>query len=117
MKYILILISFALLGLFACTGGEDKVKIPSNILPPDSMVGIFVDFQLAESAIQMKQMQRKDPTMYTGFYYSMILKKHKINRPALDKNLKFYSRHPKLLREIYDKVVSELSTKQSRALQ
>ena len=117
MKHFLIVLSFALLGFFACTGGEDKVKIPSDIIIPDSMVGIFVDFQLAEAAIQLKQQQRKDPSMYTGYYYSMILKKHKINRRSFDKNLLFYSNHPKLLREIYDKVLNELSTKQSRTLQ
>jgi hypothetical protein len=117
MKYVVFILAITLMSLCACTGGEDKVVVPKDVISPDSMVGILSDFNLVEAAIQTKQQERKDPLRYTGFYYSFILKKHHINRKQLDNSLQFYSFHPKLMREIYEKVMSELSTKQSRTMQ
>jgi hypothetical protein len=117
MRRLLIILSIAALGMFSCTGGEDKVQIPPDVISPDSMISIFVDFQLAEAAIQEQQQKNKDPKEYTGYYYSMILKTHHIDRHSYDHSLQFYSYHPKLLVEIYDKVLSELSTKQGRSME
>ena len=116
MKFPLIILSIVALALFSCAGGEENVKIPPDIIPPDSMVYIFVDFQLAESATQEMQQQRKDPKIYSGYYYSMITKKHHLSLLRYDKSLQFYSHHSRLLIYIYDKVLSELSTKQGKSM-
>jgi hypothetical protein len=116
MKHLLIVFSVAVLALYSCSGGEDHVKIPPDIIPPDSMISIFVDFHLVEAALQLKQQKREDPKKYTGYYYSFIMKKHGIDQKSYKNSLKFYSDHPKLLRSIYDKVLSELSTKQGKSV-
>jgi hypothetical protein len=117
MKHLAFLMAVLLVMLYSCTSGEDKVKVPDNIIHPDSMVKVLVDFQLAEAALQVKQQERKEPRKYIGLYYSFIFKKHDINREDLDNSLQFYSGHPKLLQEIYEKVLTELSTRQSKTLQ
>lgn len=107
-----VLISIIL--LFACKGGEENVSVPADIIQPDSMIGILVDFHLVEAAISDKQQQKKNVAYYTDYYYQEILKKHQISRVDLDKAFDFYSYHPKLYREIYDQVLSELSRLQSQ---
>jgi len=103
--------------LFSCKGSEDNVNIPSGIIPPDSLVGIFVDFHLAEAALMDKQQYHKIPEDYAVYYYTYIMKKHNIDRNSFDKSMRFYSYHPKLLREVYEDVISELSTNQGRSMQ
>jgi hypothetical protein len=117
MKRLLIIFAVAAFAFYSCTGGEDNVKIPSGVIPPDSMLNIFVDFHLVEAAIQLKQQQKQEPKKYSGYYYNFILKKHGITRKSWDHSLQFYSYHPKLVRSIYDKVLSELSKKQGRSVE
>lgn len=106
----------SLMLLFSCKGGEDNVVVPSGIIPPDTMVFVLVDFHLAEAAVMEQQLQNKDPRQYTQYYYQSIFEKHHINRKRFDEAMVFYSSHPKLYRETYDKVIEELSRLQTESM-
>jgi hypothetical protein len=106
-------ITLLLVFCWGCTGGEDKVKIPSDVVPPREMILLLVDFHLAEVSLQQLQNDGKNPAEYTALYYPHLLRKHNIDKEAFIRSLDFYSHHPRLLRQIYDEVISELSTLQS----
>lgn len=115
-KYLFIISAISLFILVSCKGGEDNVIIPSGIIPPDTMVYVLADFHLAEAAIMEKQLQQKDTKQYTNYYYAILFEKYKINHKQFNEAIVFYSSHPKLYREIYDKVLEELSRIQAESM-
>jgi len=105
-----------LLLVCACSSKDKKTEIPENIIPPDSMVSILVDFHLVEASVFQGQKIHEDINEVTNSRYKFIFKKHKINRKQLSESLMFYSEHMKDLETIYKQVVVELSTTQSRII-
>lgn len=100
-------------GVFACTGGDEKIKVPEDVIPPSEMIGLMVDVHLAEAAIHQQQQKGADVPAFTLTCYRSVMEKHKLQPGDFTKSMEFYSHHPRLLRQIYDEVVSELSTRQS----
>lgn len=107
----------ALLFFLSCRGGEDNVIVPSGIIPPDTLVFVLADFHLVEAAVLEKQLQKADTDPYANYYYQAIFDKYKINRKRFNEAMVFYSSHPKLYRETYDKVLEELSRMQTESMQ
>jgi hypothetical protein len=112
MKKIIYL--FSLIFLFACAQSKDEVKIPDDIIPPQEMINVIIDFHIAEAALVECQNKKEDVNVTTILYYNSILKKHKITRAKFDKSMKFYTENIQLLQIIYEEVGNELSTMQSK---
>jgi hypothetical protein len=112
--YIAVVTAFTL--MLSCTGGEDHVSIPEGIIPPDSLVGVIVDSYLVEAALNDIKDDNKDVDKFVVPYYKSVFKKHGITPGKFNKSMEFYSYHPKLLRSVYDQVLSELSKMQSESL-
>lgn len=112
IKKILFLFIFAIL-LIACSK-EKRVSIPSEVIPPEQMVPVLVDFHLAEAALIKAQEAKQDVDFLKGQYYYFIIKKHHITFKKFNVSIKFYSSNLKELHIIYGDVVSELSKTQSR---
>lgn len=112
------LVSFiSLIILFtACNSKEEKLKIPIDILTPEQMTAVIVDFHLVEASIVMAQQNHEDVNILTVQRYSSVLKKHKITRQKFDDSIRFYTQHIKEMQEIYQDVVVELSKTQSRII-
>lgn len=118
MKRFLVLPTIALFAfLLSCKGGEDNVQVPEGIIPPDSLVYVLTDFHLAEAALAEKKVLQQNTEQYSSLYYALLFKKHNITRTQFDESMEFYSAHPKLYRETYDKVLEELSRLQAEAMQ
>jgi hypothetical protein len=115
MSRIIIFI-FVLFLVYACGSKDEKTKIPDNIIPPDKMVLILVDFHLVEASIYQGQQRHEDVNGLTNYRYKSILKKHKISRKQLSDSFMFYTDHMKDMEKIYKEVVMELSTMQSRII-
>jgi hypothetical protein len=111
----IVFISFLFI-LNACGSRDEKLKIPDNIIPPEQMVSVLVDFHLVEASIIKAQQRNEDVNALSDFYYHSILKKHKINRKKFEESILFYSRHMKEMHNIYQQVVVELSKTQSRII-
>jgi hypothetical protein len=111
------IIFISVLFLFcACGSKTEKTKIPDNIIPPDKMVSVIVDFHLIEASIGIEQQNGGDVNGMSNFRYNSVMKKHKINRKQLSDSFMFYTRHMKEMDKIYKQVVVELSTMQSRII-
>ena len=107
-----LLIGAAML-IVACGNKDKAVKIPINIIPPTEMVGVLVDFHLAEAVIRNAQEKNMDVNQTSNQYYYSLLKKHGITRKKYTESLKFYSQNSKEYQKIYKEVVVELSKMQS----
>lgn len=112
IKKILFLFVFAIL-LIACSK-EKRVSIPSEVIPPEQMVPVLVDFHLAEAALIKAREAKQNVDSLKGQYYHSITKKHHITFNTFNVSIKFYSSNLKELYTIYRDVVSELSKTQSR---
>ena len=116
MKKIIGTVILSLLLLAACSGGEDNVTIPSGVIPPDTMRPLLVDFYLTEAAIQVKVEQQGDVRQFIVDSYTMVFDKHHITKQRYMESLEFYSNHPQLYREMYEKVIEDLSKEQTSSL-
>lgn len=96
----------------SCNNKKNTVTIaPGNVLKKDSMVVIMTDFRLVEGAIRQMVTKGENSQKMTKYYYSYILNKHKISIEDFNTSLKYYSKDPKQMDEIYSKVVANLNEK------
>ncbi|HNW68941.1 MAG TPA: DUF4296 domain-containing protein [Bacteroidales bacterium] len=112
IKKILILL-VCLVAVTACSK-EKKVSIPPEVIPPDQMVQVLVDFHLAEASLVQASLDQKNVDSLNNLYFYQILQKHQINYKKYNESLKFYSSNLEELHKIYGDVVSELSKTQTR---
>ncbi len=111
-----ILILLFLCFIFGCSSNDENISVPKNLIQPEEMVSILVDFHLIEASIGQAQDRHEDVNQATNFRYNSVLKKHKISRIKFDESIAFYTMHMKALHKIYEKVVEELSETQSRII-
>lgn len=99
--------------LFSCKPSlEEDEPIPSNILSEDQMIIILTDAYLAEGAsgINVKAVTGEK---FDSAYVFNPLKDNNIEKPQFDSSLAYYSKHPKKLKIIFDKVLDRLSVLQA----
>jgi hypothetical protein len=108
MKTILFFI--LLVSIFiSCKKAE--VKIPEGILKKGEMVSILADVHIAQAAAVMNS--ASDSTRYSvAEMRKYILDTHHTNQMQYDSSIAFYTRHPEMMSQIYDSVITELSKKQ-----
>ncbi len=111
-RYLYIII----LSVFAASCGNNKtIKIPKDILTPDSMVEVITDVHLLQASQRMNMIiDSSDTGNFTSFNY--VWKKHHLTVTEYKKNLDFYTHNPAILDSIYEKVLNNLS-KQKAVLQ
>lgn len=99
--------------LFSCKpSSEEDEPIPSNILSEDQMIIILTDAYLAEGAsgINVKAVTGEK---FDSAYVFNPLKDNNIEKAQFDSSLVYYTKHPKKLKIIYDKVLDRLSVIQA----
>ncbi len=87
-------------------------KTPEGVLSEKKMQSVQADIQLAEAMIAL------DPEFYTDdatkeALFEAVFKKHATNRAEYDSSLMWYGRHLDIYMEVYDRVLNDLSKRQS----
>lgn len=108
MRIIPIYIFFSAFILNACTPSEENVKIPSTVLSEEQFIKVLTDCYLAEGAagINVKNVTGQK---FDSAYIFNPLKDNQISKPLFDSSISFYTKHPKLLKTIYEKILDRLS--------
>lgn len=107
-----IVLGFFLCVAFAC--GNKKVEIPSDIIPQDTMMHVLMDIHLAEAGLRTNDTFHADSIMQvTVNYYDFIFTKYRITKDEFKRSFKFYTDHPDILEDIYQKMIEEMSKKES----
>ncbi len=104
-----------ILAFFVLSCSKDKkAEIPADIIPPDQMVMVLVDFHLAEASLIEGRNEGQVISINKDFYFYSILQKYQISYKKFNQSLKFYCSNLEELDLIYKDVITELSKTQSR---
>lgn len=87
---------------------EQEVTPPAGILGRDKMIEVLTDSYLAESATGLNVLGVRGDKFDSAYVFNPF-KDHGVSKPQFDSSLAFYSRHPKTLKSIYEKVLEKLS--------
>lgn len=100
--YIFLLIILA----YSCN--EKQVKIPDYVLDKEKFSDLIVDFTLAESASGMNILNVQGQKTDTVYAFNPLID-HNITKSTFDTTLYFYSKHPKLFKEVYEMSLEKLN--------
>lgn len=104
-KWLLIIVVF----LSACNR--------TQVIPEQDMVSILVKVCLTDATVIHYDLRAKFYDKDTINYYDKVFKEYGYTNQQFDSSLKYYSKNPKQLDAIYDKVVFELSKMQTGLVQ
>lgn len=103
----------ALVIFMAACGKEKTVDIPAGVLNKEAFTQVLVDFALAESAANTNI--KNIPVLKIDSSYAFDpLKENKVSKAQYDSTIAFYSAHAELYKEVYENVLTELSSIQTR---
>jgi hypothetical protein len=104
IKYFTISILF----LVSCSVKDTDVVIPETILSKEETIKIITDCYLAEGAsgINVKAVTGQN---IDSVYLFNPLKDNNCTKTKFDSSILFYSKHPVMLKQIYDDVLEELN--------
>ncbi len=98
------------MGLFTfCT--SYKKELPKGYLTQEQLVPILVDIHLVEGARSGKLVL--GDTNSLPDYYAKIYQKHNITQAKFKESFTWYSRHPEILKVVFEEVLVELSKKEA----
>jgi hypothetical protein len=83
------------------------------VIQADSMVSLLTDIHLAEGIISSLKSKHQPVGHLSSEYFEVVLKRHSISREAFEESLQYYAFHTEELDEIYEKVITELSKRES----
>lgn len=112
-KYIFPICSLSLM-LVSCRY-EAEEKIPVGILPQEKMAEILVEKHIREAAYNLHRANESFVDYGDSASISAILVNKNVRKDDFETSMKYFVEHPKLLNEIYDEVINELSRKQAKS--
>ena len=95
-------------------GCRKSVKIPDEFPNEDSMALILADIYYSDALLSQTREFIRGKEDDLPRYYKFTLNRHGIGKREFDTIFSWYSNHPKLLSEVYDKVISILNENESR---
>lgn len=98
--------------LIVASCNDKQEKIPDNVLNKEAFSELLVDFTLAESAAGINVLNVQGTKADTVYAFNPLIDNN-VTRAKFDTTLYFYSRHPKLFREVYDLTLEKLSRMQA----
>jgi hypothetical protein len=109
MSRLLVVILISICTFTACK--KPEVKIPEGVLKKEQMVPILADVHIAQAVAVMNS--ASDTTRYSlPKLMKYILDIHHTSQAQYDSSIAFYTKHPEIMSQIYDSVITELSKKQ-----
>tara|TARA_R110000868_G_scaffold310614_1_gene571754 strand:+ start:181 stop:549 length:369 start_codon:yes stop_codon:yes gene_type:complete len=109
MKYILLGLIF--ISVISCNTEE---KIPDYLLEEEKFVEVLTDFETAEAIVRLGYNRTKDSLIYNDSVYAAVFRKHEITKAVFDSNFTYYSNKPQEFERIFEKVITNLSTKSAK---
>lgn len=107
MQKIVILIITTMISITACN--QNKEIKGSDFIPRDVLVEVIRDIHLMDGVTNDMKYYRKYHPEDSIDLYGTIFEKYEINREIYERTINEYSKHPKLLNEVYDDVLTELN--------
>jgi hypothetical protein len=108
---------FLITGLASCyqTTSEPEFDM-ALVLPPDSMVFLLADLHMADAYVESIKDKKISKEHMASEYFNIILDGHRIDRQTFDESMRYYSYHTEEMDDIYEKVIVELSKRESKLI-
>ncbi len=92
---------------------EENEVVPETVLSEDQLVKVLTDAYLAEGAsgINVKNVPGEK---FDSAYVFNPISDNRIDKAVFDSSMAYYTRHPKKLKLIYDKILDRLSVIQAK---
>ncbi len=92
---------------------EENEVVPETVLSEDRLVKVLTDAYLAEGAsgINVKNVPGEK---FDSVYVFNPISDNRIDKAVFDSSMAYYTRHPKKLKLIYDKILDRLSVIQAK---
>ncbi|NPA35709.1 MAG: DUF4296 domain-containing protein [Chlorobi bacterium] len=114
MNYFLRYLVFTFLSLyFLISGCSTRVKVPEELLPEDSLASVLADLYYADATLNQTRELIGGNDNDLPKYYKYVLARHGITKKEFDTIFSWYTEHPEILSEVYDKVISILSERET----
>jgi hypothetical protein len=113
MRNTVVFLMFLL--LFACSQ-DKKVVIPDNVLSQEEMAAVMTEVHLLEASMNLNISSAVTSGDAPDLEATTreLLKKKGITKEQYDTSFLFYTQHPKMLGEIYQLVLNDLSQLQAK---
>jgi len=109
MKHIFLVL--LLLSIVSC---NEEDKDPKYLMDQGKFVELLTDFEMAEAIVRLGYNRTKDSLIYNDSIYSSVFRKHKITEAVFDSNFTYYSNRPQKFEKIFEKVITNLSTRSAK---
>lgn len=107
-KIKLVVIALSIMAICACRKKSEPLKIPANVMPPDSMLMVLTDIHLIEGARVGNRIQGND-SLNIKDYYHHVWDKYHLSKERFRRSFNFYSTHPDEMSELYRQMLDSLS--------
>lgn len=99
--------------LFSCKPKhEEDEAVPETVLTEEQLVNVLTDAYLAEGASGIN-VKNATGEKFDSTYLFNPLKDNQIEKTKFDSTMAYYTRHPKKLKIVYNKVLDKLSVAQA----
>jgi len=113
-KTLVAIITFCFILLnFQCK--NKKQNIPSDIIAPDVLSSIIVELTLIDGAQNVGFTAGNSTLIEPYYFYGKTMEKYGVSKDQLMKSLAYYADHIKLLNEIYDMALKEVSLRREKS--
>lgn len=92
---------------------EVKKEIPAEVVTKEQMIQIFADIHIAEAAMYENRFYPDSFKVNKPMLYNQLLKSHKLTQENFDKSYDYWSTEPKVIDDIYEQVIIELTKRES----
>lgn len=87
------------------------------VLPADTMVNVLTDLHLADAIINMENNKGIPVEQLSGAYFHIVMDKHGITMESFEESVRYYAYYANQMDAIYEKVIINLSLKESQVHQ
>lgn len=112
MRQLLALLSLVLL-LAACSNKPVLPPRPASVLEEDKMVEILVEVHMIEATLQRRLIRGSNPNYFGAQQYQLLFERHGISQVQFEESYAYYYQETKNMTEVYEKVLQELSRRES----
>lgn len=108
MKFRVLLLMF-IIALTVFCGCNSEQNINENVLPKDEMTSIIVELELVQAAFKV---ETQDNKFNLDKLTNTIFENHHTTKQQFDESVLYYSKYPEEMENIYNDVISSISSKQ-----
>jgi hypothetical protein len=106
LKYFIVLVTIV---MFSCNSDADIV--PEGVLGKEKMIEVMVEIELTQALVKLKS--STIDTINERQLYNEVYSAYNVSEEEFNNSLDHYCKDPKLLMDMYGKVIEDLTKKQS----